>query len=316
MKKKLLISFSGGETSAYMAQWLWNNKRDEYDMIFVFANTGEENEETLQFVNQCEIEFGFPVVWVEAAPRVSLFDEIVDMCLWVFKQDWIGGKIGCRAKVVNYLTASRNGEPFEAVIQKYGIPNMAMPHCTRELKEAPIKAYARSIGWKQYYTAIGIRGDEIDRVNAKHKKKRLIYPLLDMRPMDKKKINFWWSTQKFRLQLKGYEGNCKVCWKKADSKLYQLSKEAEYKFAFFGKMEARYGRYTPDSRLKLMEERGEMPIYPVTFYRKNRSVEDIINEGKQWNGVVIDDSLKHPDDFVQGELDLVESCEVFSECNS
>ena len=50
MKQKLLVSFSGGETSAFMAQWLWKHKQDEYDMIFVFANTGQENEETLQII--------------------------------------------------------------------------------------------------------------------------------------------------------------------------------------------------------------------------------------------------------------------------
>ena len=66
MKKKLLISFSGGETSAFMAQWLWNNKQHEFDMIFVFANTGEENEETLEFVEKCSDYFGFNVIWVEA----------------------------------------------------------------------------------------------------------------------------------------------------------------------------------------------------------------------------------------------------------
>ena len=59
MKKKLLVSFSGGETSAFMAQWLWKHKQDEYEMLFVFANTGQEKEETLQFVDKCENE-----IWI------------------------------------------------------------------------------------------------------------------------------------------------------------------------------------------------------------------------------------------------------------
>ncbi|MFY8248226.1 MAG: phosphoadenosine phosphosulfate reductase family protein, partial [Gloeomargaritales cyanobacterium] len=65
-KKKLLIAFSGGETSAFMAQWLWRNKQEEYDMLFAFANTGVENEETLNFAHKCEEEFNINVNWLEA----------------------------------------------------------------------------------------------------------------------------------------------------------------------------------------------------------------------------------------------------------
>ncbi len=281
-----------------MAQWLWNNKQDEYDMIFVFANTGLENEETLQFANKCACHFGFPLVWVEADVPEKMGQ-------------------GTRARITRFSQASRDGQPFEAVIRKHGIPNQNAPHCTRELKANPIKAYARAIGWKDYYLAIGIRIDEIDRMNAKRTENKLIYPLITDVPMTKKKINFWWSQQSFRLQLKGYQGNCVTCWKKSDHKLFQIARENEKNFLFMAKMELRYGKYTPESRLKLMEGRGESPKYPVRFFRKNRSAEDIVNESKQWGGMVSDDAKVYDEKGIPTLFDLDgESCEVFSECGS
>lgn len=301
-KSKLLVSFSGGETSAYMASWLWKHRQDEYEMIFVFANTGQENEETLRFVEQCSKHFGFPVVWVEAK---------------VYHNE----RKGTGYKIVNFITADRDGKPFEETIKKYGIPNMNTPHCTRELKQNPIMAYAKSIGWKKHYTAIGIRVDECDRINSKAKQMKFIYPLIEnkMQPMTKQKINFWWSQQPFRLQLKGYQGNCITCWKKGDPKLYQIAKDNEMSYNFFGKMELRYEKYVPETRLKLMAEQGKLPILPVRFFRKNRSVQDIINESRSYIKTVNDDSINYN---IQNELfdniDLVggESCEVFSECGS
>jgi len=64
---KLLISFSGGETSAYMTHWALKNWRERYpEILVVFSNTGQENEETLVFVRDCDNYFGFETVWVEA----------------------------------------------------------------------------------------------------------------------------------------------------------------------------------------------------------------------------------------------------------
>ena len=296
MKKRLLVSVSGGETSMFMAQWLWRKKQDEYEMIFVFANTGEENEETLSFINSCQIHFNIPIAWVEA--------NVIH-----------GERRSTQHKIVTYNTASRDGQPFEEVIKKYGIPNKAMMHCTRELKENPIRSYAKSIGWKDYYTAIGIRNDEMGRQNKSSDKLKLLYPLISMIPSTKPTINFYWSNMPFRLMLKGYEGNCKVCWKKSDNKLYTIAKENEKKFSFFGKMELRYQNYIPDSRLKLIEERGEFPVYPVRFFRGQRSVEDIINESKNFNGVVKDDSIVFPmPDLFRDDINEDESCEVFTDC--
>lgn len=297
MKKKLLVSVSGGETSMFMAQWLWRKKQVEYDMIFVFANTGEENEETLSFINSCQIHFKIPIVWVEALVKH-------------------GERKSTQHNVVSYHKASREGQPFEDVIKKYGIPNQAMMHCTRELKENPIRSYAKSIGWENYETAIGIRTDEMGRQNRNAAKLKIIYPLISMISSTKPMINFYWSNMPFRLDLKGYEGNCKTCWKKSDNKLYTIAKENERKFLFFGKMEARYGKFIPDSRLKLIEERGEIPKYPVTFFRGQRSVEDIIRESKNFTGFVRDDSLPFPmPDLFQDDTNDDQSCEVFSDCS-
>lgn len=287
MKKKLLISFSGGETSAYMLWWLINHKSDEFEFVVVFANTGRENEETLIFVDRVSKLFGVVVHWVEA---------VVD------KRK---GK-GTRHKAVNFETASRNGEPFKEVISKYGIPNQSFPHCTRETKLSPITSFTRQhFKTKKYYTAVGIRADEADRINKNAKELRLIYPLISEQPMTKPKINFWWSLQPFRLELKGYQGNCKTCWKKADSKLYQIATEHREYFDFELEMESIYPRTGAEfSKDPTAKDR--------TFFRKNRSAKQMLAESESFNGVIIDDSMTIDND----ELDLIggESCEIFAEC--
>ena len=178
----LLVSFSGGETSAYLAKWLLENKSKEYNMIFVFANTGDEEERTLEFVNECSVNWGIEIVWVEAV---------------VHKDE----RKASTHKIVNFKNASRNREPFIDVIDKYGIPNQNFLHCNREMKLNPIRSYVKSLGWNNYETAIGIRVDEIDRVNKNRKKLKLIYPLVEMKPTTKQEISSWWSKQNFRLNL-------------------------------------------------------------------------------------------------------------------
>jgi len=282
MKKNLIVSFSGGETSAFMAQWIKNHWEDKYDDIsYVFANTGLENEQTLEFVQRCDEYFKLGIVWVEADVKHEY-------------------RKGTDYVSVDFETASRNGEPFEQMIKKYGIPNRATPQCTRELKQAPINKYAKNIYGKHGFdTAIGIRSDEIDRVNENREKLRLVYPLVTDIKTTKKHINFFWAQMPFRLELKGYQGNCVTCWKKSDKKLFQIYKENPTAFNFMDKMERKY------------------PVDPLgfnkVFFSKNRSTQDIIALAKQWNGIIIDDSL---DTRFQHEInfDNSESCEVFSNC--
>ena len=64
-KAKLLINFSGGRTSAYMTYKILKKYKNDFEIKVVFANTGQEHENTLRFVKQCDEYFGFETTWVE-----------------------------------------------------------------------------------------------------------------------------------------------------------------------------------------------------------------------------------------------------------
>jgi len=224
LKPKLLISFSGGRTSGYMTKHILDKHSDEYDIKVVFANTGFENEQTLEFVFKCDVLFNFKTVWLEAVTNPAKNQ-------------------GMRHKIVTFFTAARSGEPFEQMIQKYGITNVQAPQCTRNLKRYPIESYMREINWStwDYDLAIGIRTDEIRRVKD-DKSRRVVYPLVDWFPADKQDVLDWWEDQPFDLQLQEHQGNCKTCWKKSFKKLIQLHQEDPKQFDFFERMEQQYGR--------------------------------------------------------------------------
>lgn len=279
----LVISFSGGETSAYMAQWLKANKAQDYDRIFcVFANTGQENEETLEFVDLCDHFFNLGVYWIEADVQH-------------------GERKGSQFKSVTYDTASRNGQPFEEVIKKYGIPNATFPHCTRELKLNPIKSWLDFMGINDYHMAVGIRADEIDRMQADAKEKSLIYPLVGLY-MTKPKVNEFWQAMPFRLELKGYQGNCKWCWKKSLRKHLTLMNESPETYDFPERMEELYA----DSGAG---EGGRV------FFRKKVSTKELREMAKQPFTPAEDDARIYPEpDLFDYDLDVAggcsESCEV------
>ena len=294
--KRLLISFSGGETSAYMTYSMLHKWAHDYDEIkVVFANTGQENEATLDFVDMCDRHFGFGTVWVEAVVHY-------------------GKRKACTAKITSFDQASRDGQPFEAVIQKYGIPNQSFPHCTRELKLSPIYAYVDTLGWARgsYDVAVGIRADEIDRMAADAQKRRIIYPLIKPYPTTKPQINSWWAAQPFRLPLKGYQGNCRWCWKKSDRKLLTIMRETPDVFAFPARMERLYGHIGPEFK----RHAAELPAgYRRTAFRKSRSTLDLINLSVNLSPDFCpadnDAAVYDPEWDVAGGCG--ESCEVFSD---
>ena len=207
MKKLLVCTFSGGRTSAFMGQFLNTyDKYKDYDKVFLFANTGKEKEETLKFIDQCDKQWNLNVVWLEA------------------KINKEKGK-GTDYKIVNFKTASRNGEPFEEMLKVYPMPNPFVSNCTRELKQTPMNKYIKSLGYDKVITAIGIRFDERHRKSIKAKEQGFVYPLCDEIKVDNKFIRNWWDKQCFDLQLKDYEGNCDLCFKKSLRKRLTIIKE-------------------------------------------------------------------------------------------
>ena len=100
----ILVSFSGGRTSAYMTkQILDKNKGD--NIVVVFANTGQETEETLKYIDNFDKVYGFNTVWIEAITHHNI-------------------RKGCTHKVVSYETACRDGSVFMEMVKKYGVPNL------------------------------------------------------------------------------------------------------------------------------------------------------------------------------------------------
>lgn len=295
-KKQLLISFSGGRTSAYMTKMLLERlDMNVYEVVVVFANTGKEREETLGFVRECDVRWGFNTVWVECVTNP------------------INGK-GVSARVVDFQTADRTGKPFEESIQKHGLSNVNQPLCTRELKTYTINAYMRQIGWKKYHRAIGIRIDEIDRINPNHKKERIIYPLISMFPARKADINEFWLNQDFDLRLKSYQGNCDCCYKKSLRKLLTIANETPELFKWWADMEEKYGNYLPETR-----KHNTKVKLPVRFFRGSMSANEILEASKTFTDFARDESK----DVVQykqcslfgNDLDVSngcsESCEPF-----
>ena len=224
MKDKLLVcTFSGGRTSAFMGQFIKNySKYDEFDKVFIFANTGKEREETLQFIDKCDNKWNLNVVWLEA--------------------DVIHEKgVGTSYKIVDFNSASRNGEPFEEMLKKYPIPTNYGSNCTRELKLAPINKYIKSLGYTEVYTAMGIRWDERHRMSNTAKEQNIIYPLINDIRVDSKFIRSWWDNQSFDLELKDYEGNCDLCFKKSTKKRLTIIKENPNIADWWKRMEETYG---------------------------------------------------------------------------
>jgi 3'-phosphoadenosine 5'-phosphosulfate sulfotransferase (PAPS reductase)/FAD synthetase len=214
-----LISFSGGRTSAYMLKKIVDAYEGNLpdDIYVVFANTGKEVPETLDFINECQLNWNLKVRWLE---------------LDIHQERPI-----YRTKEVSYETASRNGEPFEALIdRKKFLPNNSMRICTAELKMKVMERFMRSQNYKEWFNVIGLRYDEHRRVSSQLKanqenknKWETLMPLYTDKKSVKDIYEFW-KNNSFDLNLpnhggKTLAGNCDLCYLKGTQTLVNILRE-------------------------------------------------------------------------------------------
>lgn len=248
------ISFSGGRTSAYMLRLVLDAHGGELpsDAVVCFANTGKEDEATLRFVQRCSDEWKVPIVWVEYRPDGFA--------------------------VVDFESASRNGEPFEALIRKRNyLPNPVTRFCTSELKIRTMHRWLRNnwsaLGWDaadlEWDQMIGIRADEPRRVakirarghSTETTKETMRLPLADagVGAMD---VHRFWESQPFGLELPTYNGrtlagNCDLCFLKPSKQVASLIAERPERAVWWARMESLALASKPSGAVF----RGDRPTY-------------------------------------------------------
>jgi len=214
-----------GRTSAYM---LWRilkaNGGLPEEAKVIFANTGKECEETLEFIRDCSVNWNVPITWLEYRDTESKFE------------------------LVDFDSASRDGEPFEALIHKRQyLPNVVARFCTVELKVRTMHRYLKFIGWTEWDSMLGIRADEPRRVSritnndyGKHETKSAPLASVGIGAQD---VGDFWKKQAFDLGLPNFNGvtmhgNCDLCYLKPMSQIASLIAEKPERAVWWAKMEA------------------------------------------------------------------------------
>lgn len=224
------ISFSGGRTSGLMLYKVLeaNHGLLPNEAVVCFTNTGKEDEKTLEFVRDCSINWNVPITWIEYQDH---------------DDPWL------RYKIVTFETASRNGEPFEAIIRKRQyLPNPVTRFCTSELKIRTMACYLKTLNMfndcnkseLENCSWIGLRADESRRAIKIADKRRIPLYTAGITVQD---VGEFWEKQPFNLNLPTYKGrtlagNCDLCFLKPSNQVATLIAEKPERAIWWAKMEA------------------------------------------------------------------------------
>lgn len=241
------IAFSGGRTSAFMLHQILEANGGLPDRAVVtFQNTGREMPQTLDFVQEVGARWNVGIVWLEYRGTAPLFE------------------------IVSHNSASRDGEPFDALIaKKQTLPNQHQKFCSAELKTKTAKRYLVRCGWKKWTSAIGFRADEKHREPFQDNRSTPWLPLR-VAGVGRHHVAGFWLGQSFDLALpliggKTVGGNCDGCFLKAEVALAALSRDMPSRHGWWEGHECSRGRLFSDrySRKELrryMERQGDWAL--------------------------------------------------------
>ena len=248
-----MVAVSGGRSSAMMARHIQtSDKYKDFEKVFVFANTGMERHETIQFLKDIEKHWELPLVKIE-----GVYSNVMG--------------VGVNYKIVEWDNLDMDAKTFSECIMhttkgKFdGLPNQEAPYCSERMKTMPCKKLCDNIfGVNNYIKAIGFRKEDMPKritfAEIKEDKKRIFPLLTDFEmPIGQIELNKWWEEQPFKLGIHGKFGNCELCWKKSNSNLIDNIRYGTRFIDWWDEHEKKHGN---------------------TSFRGNKSINDLVKMAK------------------------------------
>ena len=224
-----VLNVSGGRSSAFMLGQVLMAHGGELPprCEAIFANTGKERAETLDFVQALTEQWGVPVTWLEFGYEAH-------------------GNPKYRVRVVSRQTASLAGEPFDAMLSAVSyMPSVTERICTSELKVQTIDRFlwqARKLTKRQTRKLIGFRWDEPARWKpALYQEFAVAYPMVEA-GVTRADVDAFWQAQPFDLAIPSERGNCDLCYLKKRGNLLATIRDEPWRADWWAAAERRRGR--------------------------------------------------------------------------
>jgi 3'-phosphoadenosine 5'-phosphosulfate sulfotransferase (PAPS reductase)/FAD synthetase len=241
-----VVNFSGGRSSGLLLRRVLDAHHGVLpdDVHVLFANTGVEREETLDFVAAVASHWSVDIVWIERERR------------------------GVRE--VTYESASRSGEPFvDLITRRRYLPNAVQRFCTQELKIEAMRAWMRARGYQRWTSVVGLRRDEGRRaakLRAREDRHWDVAVPLHEAGITKFDVGGFWQGQPFDLRLQSFEGNCTICFMKSRAIRELIARRRPDLVQWWIEQESRTGgRFHAHERgyADLLETVRRLPLLPL-----------------------------------------------------